>query len=192
MTKYLPLIHRIVVSLFLLIYLLKTILLLINKHEALKIFTKVVKIPEMIISLLFLMTGIWLMVNLPVISALLIIKVCVVLVSIPVAIVGFKKKSKIMASLSLLMIIGGYGIAEMSKKRREKPIEAKNIESTDAKGIYNSACANCHGKDGKAGLSGAFDLSKTSLNHENIYNVILNGRASMPAYKNIYTAEQIE
>ena len=184
--------HRIVVTLFFLIYFIKTILLVINKHEALKKFTKVVRIPEMIISLLFLMTGIWLMVKLPEISAMLIIKICVVMLSIPVAIVGFKKKNKALAILSFLMIAGGYGIAEASKKRREKPKENTVLATAGVEEIYNNDCAICHGKDGKLGLSGSFDLSKSTLSHTAVVSVIVNGRNTMPSNKGRYTPEQVE
>ena len=53
--------HLLTVVLFLLIYLIKTFLLLTNKNEKLASFTKAVKVPEMIISALFLGTGIYLL-----------------------------------------------------------------------------------------------------------------------------------
>src|SRR3954469_25112700 len=97
--------HLISVNLFLLIYLVKTVLLLTNKNEGLARFTKMVKVPEMIISTLFLATGIYLLVQVGT-TKLLLIKIGMVVLSIPVAIIGFKKKNKILALLSLLMIIG--------------------------------------------------------------------------------------
>ena len=42
--------HKLVVVLFLLIYLIKTILLVANKTDALEKFKKITKIPEMIVS----------------------------------------------------------------------------------------------------------------------------------------------
>ena len=67
--------HLLTVILFLLIYLIKTFLLLTNKNENLEKFTKVVKVPEMIISTLFLGTGIYLLTQIPEIKSLLIIKI---------------------------------------------------------------------------------------------------------------------
>ncbi|MFN5458830.1 MAG: c-type cytochrome [Bacteroidota bacterium] len=191
MTKYLPLIHRIVVSLFLLIYLLKTILLLINKHEALKKFTKVVKIPEMIISLLFLMTGIWLTAIFGA-STFTIIKIILVLSSIPIAVIGFKKKNKMLALASLLLIVLSYGLGEMSKNKREKTIVVST--ATESKQLFEEACSSCHGNDGKLMMGGASDLSVSTLSRDSIITVISKGRNNnkMMAYGEKYSKEQIE
>ena len=106
--------HQISVTLFLLIYLLKTILLLSDKREVLVTFTKKVKVFEMIVSALFLITGIYLAMQLPFNSRydyLFWIKLVMVFASIPIAIIAFKKGNKILAALSLLLITGSYGIA---------------------------------------------------------------------------------
>lgn len=86
--------HILSVILFLAIYLIKTVLLLMNKNEALAKFTKVVKVPEMIISTLFLATGVYMLTQVPEIKSLLIIKIVAVVASIPLAIIGFKNKTK--------------------------------------------------------------------------------------------------
>ena len=83
--------HLVSVILFLLIYFIKTVLLLANKNEGLAKFTKTVKVPEMIISTLFLLTGIYMLTQIPEIKTLMIIKIIVVLAAIPLAIIGFKK-----------------------------------------------------------------------------------------------------
>jgi uncharacterized membrane protein SirB2 len=57
--------HYLVVTLFLLIYVIKTILLLSNKNDLLGKFSKKIKVPEMIISTLFLLTGVFLLTKLP-------------------------------------------------------------------------------------------------------------------------------
>ena len=80
--------HLISVILFLLIYLIKTSLLLANKEEGLTKFTKSIKVPEMIVSTLFLLTGIYMLTQIPIINTLLIVKICIVFISIPVAVVG--------------------------------------------------------------------------------------------------------
>ncbi len=109
--------HLVSVILFLLIYVIKTVLLLGNSKENLARFTKVLKVPEMIISVLFLGTGIYMITKVPVISTLLIIKLVCVAAAIPVAIIGFKKGNKVLAVFSLLLIISAYGLAEMHKTR---------------------------------------------------------------------------
>ena len=72
--------HLLTVILFLAIYLIKTVLLLMNKEEALAKFSKIFKVPEMIISFLFLGTGIYMMIQLPEIKSLLIITISVICV----------------------------------------------------------------------------------------------------------------
>jgi hypothetical protein len=74
MEAHLPLIHMIAVITFLVIYLVKTPLLLMNKAAALDKVRKVTKVPEMIVSLLFLATGAWMLVKLPSVNTLMIIK----------------------------------------------------------------------------------------------------------------------
>src|ERR1044072_7359060 len=91
--------HWLVVTLFFLIYVIKTVLLLSNRQDLLQKFTNVSKVPEMIVSALFLITGIYLMTQLPVIKPAMWVKIGLVLASIPVAVVGFKKGNKILAAL---------------------------------------------------------------------------------------------
>src|ERR1700739_3126655 len=107
--------HFVVVTIFFLIYLIKTILLLANKKENLQSFTKKIKVIEMIVSVLFLGTGFYLMTQIPEIKISLIIKISMVFMSIPLAVIGFKKGNKGLAVLSFLLILGAFGIAEMSK-----------------------------------------------------------------------------
>jgi mono/diheme cytochrome c family protein len=132
----------------------------------------------MIVSALFLITGVWLMIGLEHIPAILWIKVLLVLASIPVAVVGFKKGNKILAALSLLMITASYGLAEVQKKKRVKG-EVVAVNNVNGQEIYMSKCANCHGSDGKLGFSNAADLSKTSISTDSIKQVILHGRGAM-------------
>lgn len=184
--------HILSVVLFLLIYLIKTILLVTNKEEGLTKFTKIVKVPEMIISTLFLATGIYMITQVPEIKSLLIIKIVIVLASIPLAVIGFKKKNKALAVISLLLIITAYGLAEMSKKQKSKAME--NISETNINGqeLFNASCVSCHGTDGKLGLSGAKDLSITTMDVEAKIEIIKNGKNAMAAYAGTLTDEQIK
>jgi L-cystine uptake protein TcyP (sodium:dicarboxylate symporter family) len=110
--------HLLVVVLFILIYLIKTTLLLLNKQETLMKFSKMVKVPEMIVSILFLVTGIYMLTQVPEIKSLLIIKIVAVF-----AIMGkdFMNPETIVIALGLTVILstveggipnGGY-IAEI-------------------------------------------------------------------------------
>lgn len=173
--------HFVVVTIFFLIYLIKTFLLLANKNNALQSFTKKIKIVEMIVSVLFLVSGIYLMTQLPEIKPILIIKITIVLLAIPLAIVGFKKSNKGLAALSFILILASFGIGEMSKNKKaivsEKAINADG--SINGQELYSSNCASCHGVDGKANLAGAFDLSLTKLNDDSVSSIILKGRNTM-------------
>lgn len=183
--------HLLSVVLFLLIYLIKTFLLLTNKNEALENFTKKVKVPEMIISTLFLGSGIYLLTQIPEIKTLLIIKIIIVLASIPIAIIGFKKKNKALAVISLLMIITAYGLAEMSKKQKTKAMETISAANVNGKELYDISCTPCHGMDGKMGLMGAPDLSVSIIDMEARIQVIKNGKGAMTPFSGSLNDEQI-
>jgi uncharacterized membrane protein SirB2 len=177
--------HYLVVTLFLLIYVIKTILLLSNKNELLAGFVKKTRIAEMIISVLFLGTGIYLATQLPFggkFDYLFWIKLVMVFTSIPLAIIGFKKSNKILAALSLVLITGSYGIAETYKKKKNIPKERTvEIAKTDGASLYTENCLMCHGADGKQGKAGAKNLNVTQLDVAAIKEVILHGKGDMPA-----------
>jgi uncharacterized membrane protein SirB2 len=174
MFETIKLIHKISVILFLLIYFIKTILLISNKEDLLAKLTKTLKVPEMIVSALFLLTGIYLLTQIPEIKPLMIVKVGLVFLSIPIAIVGFKKKNKILGALSLLMITASYGLAEIAAKN-----SGDKITDDNGKEIYEKKCALCHGADGKLGMAGAADISATQMDTVAITNVILMGKGNM-------------
>jgi len=167
-------IHSISVTIFFLIYFIKTLLLLSNANDKLEKFKSYTKILEMIVSVLFLLTGIYLIANIPEIKLLLIIKLILVAASIPLAIIAYKKYNKILALFSLMFIVAAYGLAEVS---RTKKVSA---EIVDGKQLYESTCAVCHGSDGKLGMAGATDLSQINLQQNEIVSVILNGKNAMP------------
>jgi mono/diheme cytochrome c family protein len=175
-------IHIIVVIIFLLIYFVKTILLISNKEDALTKFTKMLRIPEMIVSFLFLATGIYLLTQVAEIKPLLIVKIGLVFLSIPIAVIGFKKRNKILGALAFFMLVASYGLAEIAAKPSKAKIDANAVE-TDGKingnVIYSANCATCHGVDGKKGMSGAADISQTQLSADSIKQVILHGKGMM-------------
>lgn len=176
--------HYLVVTLFLLIYVIKTILLLSNKNDLLAAFTKKTRIAEMIISVLFLTTGIYLSTQLPLggkFDYLFWIKLIMVFTSIPLAIIGFKKQNKVLAALSLLLITGSYGLAEVYTKRKGIPKDNTVLAAENGEALYKANCVVCHGNDGKLGLSGAKDLSISTLDLGSIKEMIIHGKGSMPA-----------
>ena len=183
--------HFAVVTIFFLIYLVKTILLLANKNEALQSFTKKMKVLEMLVSFLFLATGVYLMFQLPEIKPLLIVKITIVFLSIPLAVVGFKKGNKGLATLAFVLILGAFGIGEMMKNKKAVVTEAAvNADgSINAQELYTANCKSCHGDNGKLNMAGAFDLSATKLSDDSIANIIINGRNTMPKVNGL-TQEQ--
>ena len=180
--------HTLFVVLFTLIYLIKTILLLSDKDDLLEKFKKKTKVLEMIVSFGFLATGIYLMTRLPEINMFLIIKIALVLASIPLAVVGYKKKNKVLATLSFFLIIVAFGLAQKAKNEKA----GDKIVAVNGKEIFEEKCTLCHGSNGKLGLSGAKDLSVTALDHQNIVTIITEGKNAMASYKAVLTPEQIE
>jgi cytochrome c5 len=180
--------HYLMVVLFTLIYLIKTILLLSDKDELLEKFKKKTKIAEMVVSFGFLATGIFLMTQLPAINMFHIIKISLVFLSIPLAVVGFKNKNKVLASLSFFLIIASFSLAYKAKEARA----GEKSMAISGKEIFEEKCSLCHGNNGKLGLAGAKDLSLTALNHESIVEIITNGKNAMTSYKSTLSVEQIE
>lgn len=175
--------HYLVVTLFLLIYVIKTILLLGNRTDLLKRFSKTFRIPEMIISFLFLITGVYLAMQLPFggkFDYLFWIKLVMVFSSIPLAVIGFKKENKILAALSLLLITGSFGLAEVYHKKKAI-VDNSAIAANDGKALYEANCKLCHGDNGKLGMAGAKDISATVLEIDGIKEIIIHGKGAMPA-----------
>ena len=184
--------HFLVVTLFLLIYLIKTILLLSNKADLLAKFTEKVKVFEMAVSFLFLATGIFLTTQLPFggkYDYMFYIKVVMVLTAIPLAVVGFKKHNKVLAALSLLLITGSYGLAEVYTKKKAIPKDSIIAAATDGASLYQANCVKCHGNDGKLGLAGAKDISVSTLTTDGIKEILTHGKGNMPAASQLNEAQ---
>lgn len=185
--------HIFLVTLFLMIYVIKTILLFsdINKF---KVFAKKVKVPEMILAVLFLGTGLYLLYqngwSLP---GWIHLKITLVILSIPIAIVGTKKENKWLLLISVLCLIGSMGVS----LRNGRPLISSNPkgetpEMTDptydinkhGAEIFASNCTNCHGHDGKLGFSGATDLSTSQLDLNQRFQIIKFGKNTMQSFEN--------
>jgi uncharacterized membrane protein SirB2 len=186
--------HLLSVILFLLLYLVKTYLLVSKKDEALEKITRISKHPERLISVLFLGTGIYLLINSGNVTPLVYIKIAMVFASIPLAVIGFKRKKPILAIASVLLLLGSYGLAEMNGKRgpsMNKP-EADLSQASEAevgKVLYANYCQNCHGPAGDAGLSGAKNLRTTALSADDQAKIITDGKGVMPGFKTLKSNE---
>lgn len=196
--------HKISVTLFVAIYVIKTFLLLVGSKGGLQKFSKFIKVPEMIISLLFLLTGGIMVMSVANFGFLFVLKLIFVLSAIPVAIIAFKKEKKLMAFISLLLLLGAYGLAEVHKIQfskhyhdfKEEVItnpDASNYDlSLHGKALYNAQCAVCHGEDGTAGLSGAKNLQKSQMNNEQILDIINKGKNTMPKMEGKYNEQELK
>jgi cytochrome c553 len=196
-------IHVISVNIFLLLYLIKTILLFTSTTNLDK-FTRATRVIEMIISFTFLVTGIWLLFILGAVKTLLVIKFLMVFASIPIAVIAFKRRKKVMAVISLLLIFGAYGLSEAAKKKPFIPSKVEvsgNADDTAKLGIktYVANCAMCHGKDGKKMYRDATDLSTSALDQASAELMIRSGssvttksgQVKMPSYTGVLSDDEI-
>lgn len=180
------LIHGISVKIFFAIYFFKTLFLLLNKKKTLAQFTKIVKIPEMLVAFTFLFTGLYMVLTLPQVQQITYIKLGMVAISIPLAVIGFRRYNKILGLLSFLLLVGAYGLAEMggSQKAKVPDMPSGNIsELVRGQAIYSANCERCHGTTGDKGIAGAVNLSKSTLNYSETIDVVKAGKGSMPAFK---------
>ncbi|MBA4053889.1 MAG: hypothetical protein C0490_04180 [Marivirga sp.] len=191
MVKILYYTHVISVTLFILLFLIKTIVLFVNSHERLATVSHSFRIPERIIGLFLLGTGIYLLTQLPFISGLILLKLVFVFAAIPISVIAFGRKIKGLVLFSLLLFIGAIGLTEASKKK----IAVGNIRQTaslSGQEIFNSTCAQCHGVDGKLGIMGATDLSSVQLEQDRIVLAVKSGKGLMVGYRHTLTDEQIQ
>ncbi len=181
--------HRVFVTAFLLHYVWKTFLLVSNKKDTLAAYTAKTRIAEMVVALCFMLTGFYLVYKSPPLSAIMWTKIAMVFASIPVAIIGFKRNIKAMAIVAVLLLIGAYGFAEMSKAKYKKEdkqaIDTSSIEGGPiaiGKAIYIEKCSACHGEAGDLGFSGAKNLKITTLTDDQQKDIILHGKGDMNAF----------
>lgn len=185
--------HFILVTIFLVHYVIKLALLLLNKNNELANYTAKTKIVEMIVSAGFLLTGVALVILGPPLNTLQVVKILMVLTSIPIAIVGFKKGKKILAVIAVLLIVVAFGLAEMNKAKSKKvKVDTTQAASSLEAGkiIYSQQCVSCHGEKGEGGVAGAKNLRETVLSANDQKAVIKNGKNTMPPYPNL-TDEQL-
>lgn len=61
----------------------------------------------------------------------------------------------------------------------------------DGEGIYQQRCASCHGMNGKKGVAGAKDLTRSELSLKERMEVIRNGRGSMIPFESQLSDQEI-
>ena len=58
--------------------------------------------------------------------------------------------------------------------------------------LFQQNCVRCHGANGKRGLNGAHDLTKSNLNDFGRTYLVVNGLGKMPAFGKKLTAAQVQ
>jgi mono/diheme cytochrome c family protein len=129
------------------------------------------------------------------------VKVVLVFLAIPLGIIGFKRGNKVLASLSLLLILYVYGVAETQSLTFQKAklevvadtegMSEEEVAIANGKNIYTVYCVQCHGEDGKLGLYNSGDLTQSTLAMEDAILQITNGKGAMRAFASDLTEEQI-
>lgn len=101
------------------------------------------------------------------------------------------------AALGVVIIVSGFGLAFSTHSIKPASIMPADL---DAKKLYDSECATCHGKDGraktfKAKLNHATNLTdakwQAETTDERLYNSIHNGKGKMPAFGKKLSDSQI-
>lgn len=193
--------HITSVSLFLIVYLVKAYYLLTDRKAGLHKWSKWTKVPEMVLSLLFLLTGIYLAVKMETLPFWFWVKITAVIASIPLAVVGVKKENKAAMSAAVLLLLYAFGVARSRNLTFTEPaMEGVNTNPQSANynvmehgaAIYEVECKRCHGSDGKLGLQGASNLATSNLSLEQRVMVITMGRSVMPSYQNKLKPEEIQ
>lgn len=164
-----------------------------GSEDALKSLTDKTKWAERIISVLFLATGGYLYFNSGNISWMVHLKIALVFASIPIAIIGFKRRNKVLAVLSFILLVLCYGLGEMNKKqitKQAKPEVVLGSSQLEAgKNLYVAYCQPCHGDDGAAARSGAKNLRISTLSKDEKAAYIRIGKGAMPGFSQLSRAE---
>ena len=170
--------HLLLIVLFVTSIIIKAILLIANQDKF-DAYRKKTKVPEMIITMLFLVTGIIMgtMKGFGNLHFFFHIKLTVMVIAIPLAIIGFKKKNKALGLVSAMLFVITVGLAlksGMNMKEVHLPELAGKPEY--GKALYEANCTACHGEKGAKQLDGAADLTATKLTEAyEVGNVIKDG-----------------
>lgn len=191
--------HILSVVLFMIIYFVKAYYLLTDRKDGLEKWSKWTKIPEMVISTLFLATGIYLATQAGELGSWFYVKIAAVIGSIPLAIVGVKKENKVAMTASIVLLIYAFGVARtrsitftnptISGVETDPGSSAYDIKA-HGQAVYIMHCQRCHGEDGKAGLQGASDLTASTMDYQQRLTIITMGKVIMPSFQNTLKEEE--
>ena len=90
----------------------------------------------------------------------------------------------------ILVAIGVFGLvacaaAEGSDLDKKAPV-------TPGEALFKSNCTMCHGRDGKLNMSGAKDLTKSTLTEAEMIAIVTHGKGGMAGFGKTLTKTQVE
>ena len=187
-------IHTASAILFILDYLVKSVLLLTDNSSALDKYKGYTKVISMVISTVFLVSGIYLIsqIGMKTIGGWFHLKLTLTIVALVLGIIGFKKKNKAMVLISAFFFVYIYFLSTTKSVKLKKANLDGIVTDTTAtnynelahgKAIYINNCLRCHGEDGKAGINGASNLTASMCENRGLVGIIKHGRNLMPGFK---------
>ncbi|CAN5181593.1 hypothetical protein BH09BAC5_BH09BAC5_29430 [soil metagenome] len=78
------------------------------------------------------------------------------------------------------------------KTNTDSAVNTTTPVSENGKSIFDANCIVCHGDDGMAGVMGAADLSKSTINHLTVISIIKSGKNAMRAFGSELNESQLE
>ena len=194
--------HLLLIFLFVASIMIKALLLLINQQKF-ESYRKKTKVPEMVITMLFLVTGVIMIFTKGWggLHYFFHIKLFIMLIAIPLAIIGFKKKNKILGLISAFLFVITIGFAfKAGDNMKEVHLDPSTIKGSDplayGKAMYEANCAACHGVGGAKQLDGAADLSNSDSEYSALQigyiineGVVEEGVTKMNAFKSLDSTE---
>ena len=184
-------IHVLLVSLYVIFFLIKFVLLLSANEYSLINFRRRTKLLEMLLPVLFLVTGIILALksgNTK--ETWFIVKLVALMLAIVLGILTFKNNSVLLGIATIGVFVYIYILSytkspDLNSKNRmnyqHRPAGKSNI-STGANIYIENGCQNCHAENGAGVLSEATNLQKSRISNEEIKTVIQTGHANIPDY----------
>ena len=194
-------IHKISASFFLLIYLIKGITIF-SKNQAYKenLYARL-KWIEMPASLIFFLSGIYLLFSIGDPPGYMYVKLILVLGAIPLAVIGQKRNKPVLLWLSIILIVYIFGASETRSLSFQK--QRVEILADDGSGenfeliklgshIYGEHCLRCHGRNGDLERYGAGKLRGSTLSTEKRRSIILEGKGNMPGFSKKLDQKEME
>jgi len=99
---------------------------------------------------------------------------------------------KLIVLLPLMVMIWACSGGESNNSKSKKEKKVAKADAPDGKKIFKINCVLCHGSDGKLGVNGSKDLTKSEISLNEAITQITNGKGLMAAYEPILTKEEIK